>query len=308
MKNVYLISLSSFRILNEKVKEISKEFEEVVNLNLNEVDIDDVINECSYQGLFGNSKLVIVKGTKYFGGKFLYEDDMEKLLNFLKGAESYNIIFLCDELAVSKPNSKNVIALGAKTITDKDITDELKEELLNNYLKDNNITIDNKALDLLKKNSLNNFDILLTEIDKLSLVNNKIDESIVRTYGSVEEDDVMFDFSNAVTNRNFNQAFELLDKIIKANTPVEAIIGLLANSFSNIFMVKDAMSYNLSDEEIAKACGYTNDKRVFVMKKLGKFYTAEDLKNIIVNLSNLDRKIKTGYPPVYGIKEFILSL
>ena len=118
----------------------------------------------------------------------------------------------------------------------------------------------------------------------------------------------MLDFSNAVTNRNFNLAFTLLDKIIKANTPSEAIIGLLANSFTNIYMVKDAANHGLTEEEIAKVCDYKNEKRVFVMKKLGKFYTLDDLKNIIVNLSNLDRKIKTGYPPVYGIKEFILSL
>ena len=308
MKNIYLICLSSFRILNEKLKELSKDFEEVANLNLNEVSIDDVIVESSYQGLFGGSKLVIVKNCKYFGGKFLYEEDMEKLLKYLTSSDNYNIIFLCEELAVGKPNSKKVIELGAKTINDSSITQEEKEELLNNYLKDNNITIDKDALELIKKNSLDNFDILLMEIDKLSLVNNKIDTNIVKEYGSVEENDVMLDFSNAVTNRNFNLAFDLLEKIIKANTPVEGIIGLLANSYTNIYMVKDAVNHGLNDDEIAKALDYKNEKRVFVMKKLGKFYTLDDLKNIIVNLSNLDRKIKTGYPPVYGIKEFILSL
>ena len=108
MKNIYLICLSSFRILNEKIKELSKDFDEVVNLNLNEVDISDVITESSYQGLFGGSKLVIVKNTKYFGGKFLYEEDMERLLNYLKTSDNYNIIFLCDELAVSKENTKKI--------------------------------------------------------------------------------------------------------------------------------------------------------------------------------------------------------
>ena len=47
---------------------------------------------------------------------------------------------------------------------------------------------------------------------------------------------------------------------------------------------------------------------LYAMKKNSKIYTTEDLKNIIIDLSNLDIKLKTGYNAKYEIKEFLLNL
>ena len=73
-------------------------------------------------------------------------------------------------------------------------------------------------------------------------------------------------------------------------------------------MVKSALNDGLSDEEIAKLFGYTNPKRVGVLKRNGKIYTLDQLKDIIISLSELDLKIKSGYNQVYAIKEFLLNL
>ena len=87
-----------------------------------------------------------------------------------------------------------------------------------------------------------------------------------------------------------------------------SIVGVLASSFTNIFIVKDAVNHGLSDEEIAKLLDFKSTGRVYYLKKDGKIYTLDNLKEIIVSLSELDKKIKTGYEPVYSLKEFLLSL
>lgn len=73
-------------------------------------------------------------------------------------------------------------------------------------------------------------------------------------------------------------------------------------------MVKSASADGLSDEEIAKLFGYSNPKRVGVLKRNGKIYTLDQLKDIIVSLSNLDLKLKSGYDQIYALKEFLLDL
>ena len=87
-----------------------------------------------------------------------------------------------------------------------------------------------------------------------------------------------------------------------------ALLGVLASSFANMYMVRDASLHGLSDEEIAKKLGYSSTGRVYVLKKNAKIYTTDELKDIIVNLSNLDIKLKNGYDPVHTFQEFLLSL
>ena len=45
-----------------------------------------------------------------------------------------------------------------------------------------------------------------------------------------------------------------------------------------------------------------------MLKRNGRIYTLEELSDIIHSLYELDKKIKTGYNPVYGLKEFLLDL
>ena len=44
------------------------------------------------------------------------------------------------------------------------------------------------------------------------------------------------------------------------------------------------------------------------MKKNSKIYTTEDLEKIIIDLSDLDIKLKSGYNSNYKLKEFLLKL
>ncbi len=75
-----------------------------------------------------------------------------------------------------------------------------------------------------------------------------------------------------------------------------------------MYMVRDAINHGLTDEEVAKKLGYSGTGRVYVMKKNSKIYTTEDLEKIIIDLSDLDIKLKSGYNANYKLKEFLLKL
>lgn len=306
---IYLLKSSSYRILNNEIAKITKDIENITTFSLNDVSIKDCLDDASYYGLFAEKRCLIIKDTKYFGGKFAYEEESNLLYNFLSSKlEDLIMIFICDDIKKTKDLTKKVIALGAKVIDVSDVSEESMRELINNYCQDQEIKLDPKSYDLILKNSVNNLDIMIQEIDKLSLVDKHITVDIVNTYGSKEVDDETFNFSNAVVAKQFAKSFELLDILLKNGVEPSALIGLLSSSFSNMYMVRDAVNHQLSDEEIAKALGYSGTGRVYVMKKNSKIYTLDQLKEILLDLCALDIKIKTGYDPVYGIKEFLLNL
>ncbi len=306
---VTIIKSSSYRLLNKTIEEICKEVTSRTTFSLNEVSINDVIDDASYFGLFDERRAIIVKDVKLFGGKFAYEEESRALLQFLQNVKDDTIfIFVCDDIKKTKDLTKKVIDLGAKVIDISSIDDVKFNELVAHYTEEEGVLLDEKARDAIKKNVLSNIDMAIQEIDKISLVDKHITVDLVTKYGSHEDDDETFAFSNAVIAKDFKSAFDLVDVLIKQGIEVNALVGILASSFSNMYMVKDALSHGMDDETIAKTLGYSGTGRVYVMKKNSRIYTLDQLKDILLSLSELDKKIKTGANPVYGLKEFLLDL
>lgn len=309
MNNIHLIASNSYHVINNKIKEIIGDNSNVTTHSLNDITIYDIIDDASYFGLFNDARVIIIKDTKYFGGKYNYEEECKAIENFLSHLDDdITIIFVCDTILKSKDITKKVLTLGAKIYDLNEINDELFLSIVNTYIEEKGIKIDPQAIELLRKNSLNNLDVFLQDIDKISNIDSHITLDMVKTYGISLEALDTFDFSNAVIAKKFDTAFDLLDKLIASGIDAFALTGILASSYTNMFMVRDAVNHGLSDDEIAKKLGYSGTGRVYVMKKNSKIYTLDELKEIIISLSELDIKLKTGYNPVYGIKEFLLNL
>lgn len=309
MKKIYLISSPSYNIINLEIKKIAGDNTNITVHSLNDETIYDCIEDASYFGLFDESRVIVIKDTKYFGGKFNYEEETNALYNYLSNMdESTSIIFVCDAISKTKDFTKKVLSLGA-TVSDFTSIDETAiKQVINDYVTSHELILDKNALDLILKNSLDNIDVAIKDIEKISNINSHITEDLVNTYGIKLESIDTFEFSNAVIAKNFRDAFTLLDKLLNNGVDEFQILGVLASSYINMYMVRDAVNHGLTDEEIAKKLGYSGTGRVYVMKKNSKIYTTEDLEKIIIDLSDLDIKIKTGYNPVYEIKEFLLNL
>lgn len=309
MKKIYLISSPSYNIINLEIKKIAGDNTNITVHSLNDETIYDCIEDASYFGLFDESRVIVIKDTKYFGGKFNYEEETNALYNYLSNMdESTSIIFVCDAISKTKDFTKKVLSLGA-TVSDFTSIDETAiKQVINDYVTSHELILDKNALDLILKNSLDNIDVAIKDIEKISNINSHITEDLVNTYGIKLESVDTFEFSNAVIAKNFRDAFTLLDKLLNNGVDEFQILGVLASSYINMYMVRDAVNHGLTDEEIAKKLGYSGTGRVYVMKKNSKIYTTEDLEKIIIDLSDLDIKIKTGYNPVYELKEFLLNL
>lgn len=309
MKNIYLIKANSYNLLNDTLSSIIPENATITSFSLNDTTIFDVIDDARYYGLLGGIRALLIKDVKFFGGKFNYESEATALRElFDSNDESMTLIFVCDDIKKTKELTKKAIAAGAKIIDIKDPDKEELGNLISEFAKKENLTIDKDASNLLISNAIGNYDVIVQEINKLSLVDKHITKNLVLEYGSHEDGDYTFDFSNAVVSKDFTKAFSLLDTLLEDGVEVFSLVGLLASSFANMYMVKRASMDGLSDEAIAKLFGYSSTSRVYVLKKNSKIYSIEDLKEIIIALSDVDYKIKTGYNPIFEFKTFLLNL
>ncbi len=309
MKNIYLLSSPSYTVVTSEIKRITEDNSNITYESLNSTTIYDCIDDASYFGLFDEKRIIVIRDVKYFGGKFNYEEEVEALINFLSSLDdSITIIFVCDSITKTKDSTKRVLALGAEILDYQELTEEKIKDIINGYLETNKITIEKNALELVLKNSLNNVDIAIKDIEKVANIDNHITTDLINEFGIKLENVDTFEFSNAVIAKKFDIAFSLLDKLLASGVDEFQILGVLSSSYVNMYMVRDAINHGLTDEEVAKKLGYSGTGRVYVMKKNSKIYTTEDLEKIIIDLSDLDIKLKSGYNANYKLKEFLLKL
>ena len=312
MANIHLITGESYNLVNNTIEELIEGYEDIQKYDLDELDINSIITSASYYGLF-NTKAVIINNVKYFGGKFLYEDEVEVLYNYLSNIDDNTIvIFNCIDITNSKEITKKVVALGA-TIHN---TNSLKEEdiyaFIHKYADKHQLKIDDDTIKSLYTKVGNNIDLFINELNKLSIVSKIIDKNLLEEYSSYNEENVTYDFINAIVSKDFSNAFDMLDNILSKGVEVPAIIGMLASKYKEVFFIKDCLNNNLSDESICELLSVGGKKyttgRLFYGKKNARIYTYDELKDIIINLSIVDKKIKTGSNPVYTLKEFLLNV
>ena len=316
---VYVIKSSSYRLLNSKIQELTKDIGEKKYFNLDSDELEDVIVDASYVGLFNDSRAIIVREVNYFGGKNKYEDQVNSIIKLIENLDpTITLILVCNNLLKTKESTKRLLSLNVEYI-DMFNNFELEKEYINNYIEENNLKVDSKAMDKLNTNTCNNIDLLLNELDKLSIITKEITFRVVTDYSStyiipkdnldeMDYNDVSFKFVDALINKKFKDAFAYFDKVVERGDDMYSLIGLLNSQFSNVYMVKEALSHGMSDEDIMNEFGYKKIGRVFIMKKNGNIYSLDELRDIIVNLSDIDLKIKLGADPINSLKEFILSI
>lgn len=317
---VYLIKSDSYNLLNKELETITNGSEEITNYSLNLTPLSEIIEDAEHFSLFGSNKAIIVKDAKYFGGTFLYEDDCKRLESLIENMnDEYKLIFICNDIRKDKEITKFITNHGGKIINIPKLDQPTLISHIKEYAANNNINISDAAINKLientggvydaKKNPEgSNYDIIIKELEKMSLYDNgTITDEIVDLCSVKLENDITFDFTNAVVAKDFKKAFSCLDRLLANGVDPIVLVSALASSYTTIYMVKDAVMHNISDEDITMLYGFS-PFRTTIVKRNGKFYTLDDLGTIINNLYEVDKKIKTGSNPVYELKEFLLNL
>ncbi len=309
---VYIIKSESYRLLDNKIKELTDgiDKENITHFDLTIDTLKDIIEECNYTSLFNDKKAVIVNNTNIFGTKYEYKEDMELLEKYLNNSnKDTELIFIADSVSLKRKCVKIIKDNGNLFELKKPVGDDLRKMVID-YLKQDNFKIENSALTKLITNTLENYDFILNEIDKVIVVkkdylitNEDIDKYTIKI---VEEN--IFDFVDLVIKKDTKNIFIKLEKYIQEKQEPAILLSNIASQYRLIYSVKNLTRKGFSEKEIADELGI-HPYRVKLAREKSYNYTNDELKEKLLNIGSLDEKVKLGIIDKYvALKLFLVNL
>ncbi len=310
--SVYIIKSESYRLLDNKLKELTNgiDKENITHFDLTIDSLKDIIEECNYTSLFNDRKAIIVNNTNIFGTKYEYKEDMELLEKYLNNSnKDTELIFITDSVSSKKKCAKIIKDNGNLFELKKPVDDDLRKMVID-YLKKDNFKIENSALTKLITNTIENYDFILNELDKVIVVkkdylitNEDIDKYTIKI---VEEN--IFDFVDLVIKKDTKNIFIKLDKYIQEKNEPAILLSNIASQYRLIYSVKNLTRKGFSEKEIADELGI-HPYRVKLAREKGYNYTNDELKEKLLSIGSMDEKVKLGIIDKYvALKLFLVNL
>lgn len=218
---------------------------------------------------------------------FLHQENLWQQINF---KNKYLILIynkLDEKLKFYKFFKNNIIEFNK--LNNNIIKASLKHKLETNYIK-----LDDRFIDWLITICNSDYNRCLNELEKILIFkddkydfNILFDKLIKENLFFQEINENIFDFSNAILDRNKIKSLEYNEDFKQLGTNSIQILSILYNSFKNLILVQTStnpteQSTGLKENQI-KAINYRKGK-----------YSSKELINILKLIIDIDYKIKLG--------------
>ena len=293
----YLISTTSYHLLEDEIKKIVGEEENVSRYDLSYITFEELIEEASYFSLFDEKKYLIVKSADtIFNSK--NKIGFPKLEKYFKEPNPQTTIIFTSENKIDektnlskvfKENNNQIITIKALTI--KEIYSKLDE-----FFKRDKYIIDSKSLYYIINNSLNNYDLSYNNALKIKMyyLDNKkiIYKDVVELTSSGLEDN-SFKFVEAVIKKNIKLAFKTLNDLLLNKIDVNVLFALLIREYKLMLQVFSLEKDQITKEEMAKMMhlqGWQLDKIITNNYN----YRENEIWELLDKIRVTDEQIKLG--------------
>lgn len=293
--------------LSEIMNKIGYEEEKKIEYDMSVSSLSDILDEASMISLFSNEKIIIGND---FNISNIKDEEIDYLDRYIKNInKDVYIILIASKIDTRLKNYRifkdnfNVIDIS-KSKNDDNIYDFIK-----NYIKDNGYKIDKYNLDYLVSklgNDINNIKLELSKIFMYKDNDNIIDRDTIDLLVADNIDNVIYEFTNAVLDRDYDKVSKMYDNFKIQNIGYDYLLVSLSNSFRQALIIKILYNKGKSNFEIAKII---NKKEFYVKKMLERLYnyTEEDICMIINKLATIDREFKTGKNNIDMLELFLIG-
>lgn len=310
--NLFLISSSSYNLLNEEIAKIISSEIRPITFDLEESSLDEVVEEANYVSFLGDQKYLVINNAYIFSSDSSKEDDTKVLLDYLEHPNPSTVLIfttlkpLDERKKIVKIMKEKGEVIVKKPFTDKDLA-KIIEDLVAKAGKRVSLKAINQIIELCQSN----YDLILQEIKKLLIYyedKKEINDGEIALIVSNETLISNFKFSDAVIARDIKTAFKLFDKLKENKEEPVMLIGLLASQYRLILTVKYYLDKKLNKADIASKLKI-HPYRVELAINSSYNYINKELFNKLSLLANLDYKIKSGQVDGYaGLEMFLLEL
>lgn len=294
---VYLINGESYLLINERIGEILKDSKNVSNFDFNLNSIDDVILEAGYFSIFDEEKYIIAKNANFFGSGKINESETAKLLNYLENpSDKTTIIFVCNEKIDSRKKITKLIKDKYSLISVPNLKNYEIENRVREYFKKLKYDISPDTIKYIVSNSQNNYDVVMMEVEKIVLYYNEpcyIKHEDVLNIVAKSLNTNNFLFVDALVDNDLEKSLSLLNDLKLLKVEPSVLISLIARDFRIMLNVKMMIEKGKREYEIMNELGLMDWQLEKYIKKVFP-YKIKELEGLLLKLSELDLKIKSG--------------
>ena len=296
--NTYLIKSFSLRLLNDELEKITKDIPNVVKFSFNETSVKEICEECAYYSLLDEKKCVVVFG-------FKADKDIGIMEDYLKNPNpNTTLVIVMDSFDKRTSFYKNISKNG-KVIEIAELKYNDLNNSIMNYAKSIGVKLSVNALNKLLLFNNDNYDLVLGELNKISLITNNIDEKEVEDYGAKLVIQENFAMCDAITNKDYKNISSMLSEFESGKGEVIPFVGLLTSTYLLILYAKNS---TLSNEELAKTLG-VHQYRIKLARDKARKYTSDELYKIFDLLGELDYSLKSMNVSPYGLlRRFLIKI
>ena len=299
MDNLIYIDNNNSFLLKKKIESLNKNNYTIEYFDLLDTDINDIVVSLDTYNFINPNRIVICTNVNS-----IYKYDLNSFEKYINNPNKDNILVLVGLLDNRKKISKIINKLFTKIDININPIDYIK-----NSFKD--YKIDHSTIIHLINITNADISFIDNEISKLkmfklsdkSITKDDIDKVCYRNIN--ESDDYIFEFVEAILNKDKIKAIKIYEDLKRLNVEEFSLIGLIASSIRSMLQIKILDNY--SDLEIKDILNI-HPYRIKKLRESNSKYTNEDLVKIIKELYNLDLDIKSGIiDAVLGMRLFIVN-
>lgn len=287
---ISLIISESHVYVKQTIDKIFGNFSDVIRINYSNTELGEIIYEFASVSLFEEKKYIVVENSDEIFSKSFESSD---LIDYLKNpSDLSNIIFVASK--VDKTNEIYKYILKNYQVfdsTEKRYNDNIIG--VKEYIKKKNSHISDKALEYLKEATLNNYDLMINEIDKLLILGkNNISDELVYNLVPLTPDSNTNIFIDSLLEMNDKAALKCINNFNILNVDLTKMIALIAWNVRVVYLIKVSRK-NKDDLNSVLKTYKIPDFKYNKYVRMGNIRSKEEYEDIIVNLSKIDEGIKS---------------
>ena len=311
MSPIHLISSSSYRILEEEIKKITKD-NPITYIDNNQISLEEIIEEAAYISLFDDKKYIVIKNCTIFNIKRNQKEEQTT-------EETDNKKNNKDEELLNKyldnpnPNTILIFAINQKPAMTKKITKKIKEQynLITltdmNYkelqdriircFKENKYTYEQEVPYYITTSCQNNYDLIYNELEKIKLFyNNKTNKVLLKDIENIIArplEDNSFKFIEKVLEKNLKESMRMFnDLYIQKVAPIMLLILLSREYRNTLYALHFRNNYN--KQELMQKLNIKYEFQIDKIINRTYNYKEKELEDILLYIADLNYKMLSG--------------
>ncbi|MFA6308553.1 MAG: DNA polymerase III subunit delta [Clostridia bacterium] len=270
------------------------------------IDLDNLIDACETNPMFSQRRMVLVKNSGLFKTKkdtnkqkaeTTENKNVKKIEDYLKNIPDFTCLIFIEENVDKRLKIFNSFKNDGLVVEFEYQSPQILTDWIINIVHSKNKTIEQKSASKIVEYSEYGMRGIYNEIDKLLLYcddKQDITSNDVDTICTKTIKDTIFDLTDAITIRNPESAFKLLNDLIFLKEPTTKILFMISRQFRNILKVK--LYQNSGVTAIGELCSKAGLKpfELGKVKKQSNLMSVKSLKSAIEECLTTDVSIKTG--------------